>query len=135
MYCYSLYVKKDFRNWSKNKEEINSKEENKFYHSREVWWCALGLNIGFEQDGSGGSFVRPVLILKGFNKHVCLIIPLTTSNKINKYHICIGEIDKRESYLIMSQIRLIDTKRLINKICTLDKAKFENIRKIARGLI
>ena len=27
--------------------------ENKFYKPKEVWWCNLGINVGFEQDGSG----------------------------------------------------------------------------------
>lgn len=33
-----------------------------FFREGEVWFCALGVNVGFEQDGRGGSFLRPVII-------------------------------------------------------------------------
>ena len=51
------------------------------FHEREVWWCSLGANIGFEQDGGGEDFERPVVILKKFNLDACLIVPLTARPK------------------------------------------------------
>ena len=41
---------KDFEGWNKNKQHIHIQSENKLYDAREVWWCSLGINIGFEQD-------------------------------------------------------------------------------------
>ena len=46
-------MKKDFDDWNKNKKVINDDNENKLYHTRELWWCSLGLNVGSEQDGTG----------------------------------------------------------------------------------
>lgn len=126
---------KDFDDWNTLKKEIHSKNENKLYHAREVWWCSLGVNVGFEQDGTGEVKERPVLIIKGFSKYVCLIVPLTTSTKKNPYHFLLGEIDSKKSFAITSQIRLIDTKRLINKIGFVEKEVFDKVRKIARDLI
>ena len=37
----------------------------------------MGVNIGFEQDGTGSNFDRPVLILKGFNKESFFGVALT----------------------------------------------------------
>ena len=128
-------IKKDFDVWNLQKQAIHTTGENKLYHAREVWWCALGLNVGFEQDGTGGHNERPVLILRGFSKQVCLVIPLTTSTKENPYHFALGEIDGRNAFAIMSQIRLIDTKRLINKVAVIEKNLFENIRKTAKDLL
>jgi hypothetical protein len=34
-----------------------------FYHKREIWWCSLGVNVGFEQDGTGTNYDRPVLVI------------------------------------------------------------------------
>jgi mRNA interferase MazF len=128
-------MSKDYDSWNKRKKNIDKHNENKFYHAREVWWCILGLNIGFEQDGTGDDFERPVLILKGFSRNVCTVISLTTSTKKNPYHISAGKIDEKEAFAIISQIRLIDTKRFINKICTLDQEKFEIIRKAAKDIL
>ncbi len=121
-------MKKDFDAWNENKKQIHNNIENKLYHKREVWWCSLGVNIGYEQDGTGEKGNRPVLIIKGFSKQVCLILPLTTSNKKNPYHFYIGKIDGKEAWAIISQVRLIDTKRLINKIGFLEKKLFEGVR-------
>lgn len=126
---------KAFDLWNERKKDINSNSENKLYHRREVWWCKLGLNIGYEQDGTGGELDRPVLILKGLSKNVCIIIPLTTSTKSNPYHVSMGEIDGRGAFAIISQVRLIDTKRLVNKVCTVDGAIFERIRKAVKDIL
>ncbi len=128
-------MEKDFDRWNKNKKQIHSEHENKLYHAREVWWASLGTNIGFEQDGTGKDGEWPVLILRGFSKQVCLIVPLTTSKKKNPYHIFLGEIGHREASAIISQIRLIDTKRFINKIGFVDQKLFEETRKAVKDLI
>lgn len=126
---------KDFDSWNIQKKTIHNSGENKFYRIREIWWCNLGINIGFEQDGTGNYNRRPVLIIKGFSREVCLVIPLTTSQKNNKYYLKIGMVSKKEASAIISQIRLIDTKRLIRRIEYLDKNKFEETKKAVKELI
>lgn len=64
-----------------------------------------------------------------------MVVPLTTSKKNNKYYIKIGKVDDKEASAIISQIRLVDTKRLVNKVGVLDKKIFEEIRKAIRNLI
>jgi mRNA-degrading endonuclease toxin of MazEF toxin-antitoxin module len=127
-------MQKDFDNWNTNKKQIHNNNENKLYSRREIWWCSLGTNIGFEQDGTGACGERPVLILKGFSKQVCVVLPLTTSEKNNPFHFYVGKIDNKNAWAITSQIRLIDTKRLINKIGFVEKKIFEDIRKTIKDL-
>ena len=82
-------MKKDFDEWNEIKKETDKADDYlPLYHQRQIRWCRLGTNIGFEQDGTGTGFSRPVLILKGFNRHVCIVIPLTTSikTKENAYY-------------------------------------------------
>jgi len=129
-----VIMKKNFDLWNNRKKEIDETTAN-FYHEREIRWCSLGINIGFEQDGTSETYRRPVLIVKGFSRYVCLILPLTTSIKKNPYHISIGMIENQEAFVILSQIRLIDTKRLHDRLAVLDKDKFEKIRKAIKGLI
>ena len=129
-------MQKDFDLWNKVKKNIHSNEKYlPLYHKRQIRWCRLGVNIGFEQDGTGKEFSRPVLILKGLSRHVCIIIPLTTSTKINKYHVSIGMVGGQNASVIISQIRLIDTKRLDQHIATLGKKTFELIQKTVKDLL
>ena len=127
-------MQKDFDEWNSRKKEIDEGNSN-FYHEREVRWCSLGVNIGFEQDGTSEKYHRPVLIIKGFSRQVCLVVPLTTSKKKNKYHMSIGMVEDTEAFAILSQIRLIDTKRLHDRLAILDKEMFQNIRKAIKDLI
>jgi len=123
-------MQKDFDKWNSLKKNINllEKNQNFFYKEREVWWCSLGLNVGFEQDGKGNNFSRPILILKGFSKEVFLCIPLTTKNKEGKYYSNISLGDNIARKVILSQIKLVDSKRLQNKITTINEVEFKEIK-------
>jgi mRNA interferase MazF len=127
---------KEFDKWNDIKKETNSQNEYLlYYHERQIRWCKLGVNVGFEQDGTGKEYSRPVLVIKAFSRQVCLVIPLTTSQKNNKYHIPIGDIGNKKAFAIISQIPLIDTKRLDKHVATLNKALFEQIRKAIKNLL
>ena len=127
-------MQKDFDSWNVEKKKINEIEPS-FYHEREIRWCSLGVNIGYEQDGTNEAYCRPVLVIKGFSLSVCLVVPLTTSKKKNPYHVKVGIIEGKESFAILSQIRLIDTKRLQDRLAVLNKNKFDEIRKAIKNLI
>lgn len=129
-------MKKDFDTWNKIKKNTDSNTDYlPLYHERQIRWCRLGVNVGFEQDGTGKEFSRPVLILKGFSRHVCLVIPLTTSKKKCKYHTSVGIVGGRDAFAIISQLRLIDTRRLDTLIETLDLEKFNLVRKAIKDLL
>ena len=128
-------MEKDFNKWNENKKHIHAEAENKLYHRQEVWWCSLGVNVGFEQDGVGVEHQRPVLIIKGFSKNTCLIVPLTTSLKKHPLRIPIGLVDGKQASALLSQVRIIDTKRLINKIDFVGGEFFEIIRKAVKELL
>ena len=42
---------KDFQNWHSLKTKLESLEKDELFREREIWWCSIGENIGFEQDG------------------------------------------------------------------------------------
>jgi hypothetical protein len=46
-------MRKDFDHWNKHKKKLHTLGERPFYHAREIWWCAVGVNIGNELDGTG----------------------------------------------------------------------------------
>ena len=117
----------DFIAWIHHKFKINNLTRNISIKEGEVYWCSLGMNIGDEQNGKGVYFRRPVIIFKKFNNHLFLGIPLSTKNKKNKYYIQITIKDVPQSAMI-SQIRVIDTKRLDQKIGYISKKDKEKIR-------
>ncbi len=63
-------MQKDFDKWNEKKKKLDVRviEETLFFKEAEVWWIHIGLNIGFETNGKGEEFTRPVLILKKYNK-------------------------------------------------------------------
>lgn len=129
------HMEKDFDGWNEKKKETQERREAPFYNQREIWWCTLGINVGFEQDGSGEEFRRPILILRGLSAHTCLAVPLTTSKRPHPLRPSIGTVDGKEAFALLSQLRVIDTKRLVRKIGRLETSKFKAIKKAARDVI
>jgi mRNA-degrading endonuclease toxin of MazEF toxin-antitoxin module len=128
-------MQKDFDIWNTKKKIIHNSDRVLFAHTREIWWCSLGVNIGSEQDGSPEDYRRPVVILKSLGQETCLIIPLTTSTRSHRLRIPIGEVQGKEAVALMSQLRVIDTKRLVKKVGYLNKGTFEILRKAARDML
>lgn len=128
-------MEKDFKGWFDDKRKLDAEEKPPFYHEREIWWCALGVNVGSEQDGTGKNFDRPVVVVRGFNKDVCFIVALTGKKRDSKFHLYLGKVEEVEASAILSQVRLIDTRRLVKKICTLDDGKFEELKVRLRNIL
>ena len=123
-------MEKDFISWHHQKAIINRNERPRvFFHEREVWWCSIGLNVGFEQDGRGENFSRPVMVFKKFNKEVFWALPLSTKVKIGKFYAPVDLHDGIERVAILSQVRLIDAKRLLRKVSTVDESDYASIQK------
>lgn len=122
-------MKKDFNKWNNKKTNINDAMNRIFFHEREVWWCSIGLNVGYEQDGKGEKFARPVLIFKKFNNEVFWGIPISTKIKKGKFYSSIDLGDKTPRVVIFSQLRLMDAKRLIDKIGMIGKNNYTEIQK------
>lgn len=127
-------MEKDFDGWNEVKKHTNS-EQPRLYTVREIWWCRFGVNVGTEQDGRGEWFVRPCVILRGFGPDACLVVPLTTSTRKHSLRILVGVVDGREACANLSQLRVVDTRRLERKIGFLDKEIFASIRKAAKALL
>lgn len=123
-------VTKDFSAWNGKKTSIhNSSSQRAYFHEREIWWCSLGANIGYEQDGKGQYFARPVVVVKKFNKELFWALPLTTKPKNGKYYFVLDLGDGMERRVILSQLRLIDAKRLRDKVATVPQDQFQALKR------
>ena len=131
---------KDFESWNKEKQKINKKDSKKksFHNVGEIWWCKVGVNVGFEIDGKE-NFLRPVLIYKTLTPDTFFGIPLTKKkegemkDKIEKFYYKLEtfELDgvSFDSLLSLQDIRKFDNKRLENKYKELPSNKYKEIRK------
>ena len=113
-------MEKDFQAWHNKKKQIQERTDCIFFHEREIWFCHLGVNVGFEQDGKGENFGRPVVVFRKFNNEVFWGVPLTTREKGGKFYFPIDLGDGIPRKAILSQLRLIDAKRLYQKVVTID---------------
>lgn len=112
---------KAFDPWNEKKKEVDAKSPSPFFHEREIWFCHLGANVGFEQDGKGELFGRPVIVFRKFNNQVFWGVPLTTSEKKGRFYLPVGLGDNVARTAILSQLRLLDGKRLYQKIGVITK--------------
>ena len=125
---------KDFDEWNNLKKELDTTHKLPTFREREIWWCSIGLNIGHEENGKSQLFSRPVLILKKFNNHLFLGIPLTTKIKDNKYYLPI--IFKEQiQCLLLSQLRILESKRLTRMKGKLTDDQFCKARKVMSEIV
>ena len=126
-------MQNDFDRWNGIKKATDAAEENArlFYREGEIWWVRLGKNIGYELDGKSREFTRPVIVIKKYNQYSFLALPLTTAQKPNPYRLPIGMVDGKQAFATLSQLRNIDSKRLVMKITHVEQDALEVIKKEA----
>ena len=122
---------RQFDEWNEVKKKTD-RESYPLYYEREVYHCRTGKNIGFEQSGKGERFLRPVLIIKKFNRFVFWGVPLSKTNRRGKYYYPFLLVRDITSVAILSQLKLYDAKRLGTKIGVLNKEEMKNIKRIIR---
>lgn len=122
--------------WTKLKIRIHTAIGHNavYFREREIWWCSLGANIGYEQSGNNDNFERPVLILKKFNKSLLWALPLTSQEKSGQYYYKISYTG-RNYFIILSQIRTISSKRLLRKVRTLSLVDFLQVKNSIKAFL
>jgi len=117
---------KDYDSWNKYKKTLNENGFGDYCHEREVWWCAIGVNIGSEQDGKNERFERPVLIIRKIRKDLLLVAPLTSKISDEPQRIY-TESTGEKSQILLDQTRTISNKRLLGKIGRVKKAVYQEV--------
>ena len=125
--------------WSKVKELLDQKTDYPRTKPRQIWWCAIGLNIGQEQSCDDG-YERPVLVLKAFGG-IFWGLPITSSDPAgtkakNPLYFKIdgmpyinerGKQKVLHGFVAIHQLRVFDGRRLKRKILKIDVETFEKI--------
>lgn len=121
----------DFDNWNDEKKRISNLKYFHHFREGEVWLVSIGVNIGFEINGKGENYARPVLILKKHNQHTFIGLPLSTRIILNRYIVSIGLIGNKVATANLSQVRVLDSKRLIHKLAIMNKEVFVELKRKA----
>jgi len=117
-----------FDQWNIQKKIIDARKNTKTIKERYIAFLQMGENVGFEQNGKGEKFLRPVLIYKKFSNHLFLGIPLTSKLKKERFYAEFSFKD-RKSTAILSQIRLFDSKRIEYISGRISQDQFQKIKK------
>ena len=121
------FIKK-FLEWMRVKKTLDAIEsEPPLFREGEIWWCAMGENIGTEISGKNIPFSRPVVILKKYGRQSFFAIPMTSKKKEGSWFVQITQAGKSNS-AIVSQGRYCDYRRLYRKIGMLDEDDYKRVK-------
>ena len=112
--------------WNTQKQLISKQNKSILFKERDILFIQMGKNIGYEQDGKGKDFLRPVLVYKKFNNEQFLGFPFTSKVKNGKFYQEI-EHNSRKSYAILSQIKVYSAKRIKYKLGSIGKNKLKEV--------
>lgn len=123
-----------YNNWNEKKKVLANKEQKFFFKTGEIWWCSLGINLGSESFGKGDTFRRPVLIVKKLSGDLCIIVPLTSKEKIGTWFTDITIHDEKK-WAMLYQIRTVHTKRFQRRMAALDDKDFARVKEKLEALL
>ncbi|MCG2690333.1 type II toxin-antitoxin system PemK/MazF family toxin [Candidatus Parcubacteria bacterium] len=88
----------------------------------------MGINLGEEIFGKGVKFTRPVLIFKKFTSNSFLGLPITKQEEQGSWYVEIT-IHKEKRWVMLNQARILDKKRLTNRVGVLDDTDFQKLKR------
>ena len=119
---------KNFQDWFSLKPKLDENNHRPpFVSERDLWWAHLGENIGTEISGKSNRYTRPVIVFRKLSNYTFLIIP--TSTKIKSGSWFANFVHKNTNMMAcLHQIKVIDYRRLQNKIGRIDIKDFKQIK-------
>lgn len=118
---------KDFKKWLTLKVEIHAHHTSPLFHRGEIWWCAVGMNVGSEINGKNNLFERPVYIFRKCGTEMFLGIPLTTKEVQDKPYYCRFHFQQISRVAVLSQVRMLSAQRLIRRVGKVGEKQKEHI--------
>lgn len=113
---------------TKSKKETEHGNAPVFFKERDIFWVRVGENVGFEQNGKGDEFQRPVIIVKKYSPHMFLGIPLSTTYREGSFFYPFSFEEGRMSTALLIQHKLFSSKRLMKKIGKINMGNFSEMK-------
>ena len=100
----------------------------------QVWWAAIGENVGVEINGKSKFFSRPVLIYKKLSKFGFMGVPTTSQKHEGSWYVSF-KLRGKTNYAVLAQARVLSVSRLYrDPIGSISPADLEKIRRGFAGL-
>ena len=119
---------KNYNQWFRLKPVLNVRISQPPVKVRDIWWCSIGINVGEELDGKSDKASRPVLVYRKLTHSSFIGIPLTSKLKEGSWYVTIT-IHGKENRVILSQIRIFDTRRVTTRLAQLDEKDFNEVKR------
>ena len=124
---------KRFSEWIELKEKLHNMNRRRTISEGEIWWCAMGENIGIEINGKSKTFARPVLIFKKLSRFGFVCIPLTSQLHYGSWYAHF-RFQGKHQVAALAQLRTISVARLYKKIGDIDDSDRIAVREAFRKL-
>lgn len=126
-------MKKYFKNWISVKSGLHYAGVFRTVKEGEIWWCAVGENVGVEINGKNEEFSRPILVLKKLSKYGFMGIPLTSQEHVGSWYVEFVFRDKKQT-AVLAQARVISVFRLYKRMGTVPNSDLEMVKRGFRKL-
>lgn len=114
---------KHFDEWNEVKKDVHNFGRCAAIKEGEVWWCAMGENVGVEINGKGDRFMRPVLVYKKLSHLGFLGIPLTSQKHEGDWYVAF-EFRGKKQLAVLAQVKMFSVLRAYRRMGTLPKSDF-----------
>lgn len=123
-----MHEEKHFGLWMGLKENLHSMNRLRVIREGDIWWCAMGENIGVEINGKNEVFSRPVLIFKKLSRYGFMGIPLTSQLHSGTWYTSFNFKDRTE-IAVLAQARVMSTARLYKRMGTIPDSDFGVVKR------
>ena len=127
-----------FDKWNEVKKIVQNDEKIRLFKQRDIFFISMGQNVGFEQNGKGEKFVRPIVILKKITNQMFIGIPLSSQLKKGDWFFEFGFNCKdslSHNIAIIPQIKMCSSRRLLNKIGVMKAEDFDILKQKVKDFI
>lgn len=118
--------KKHFDVWMPLKKRIHFVGREWEFREREIWWMAIGENVGTEVNGKGDNFLRPVLIVRKYGPGGFFGVPLSSQLHEGMWYTNFTS-KKKEHCALLSQAGSFCSYRLYGFMNKASKEEFAKI--------
>jgi mRNA interferase MazF len=127
-------MSRNYDGWNTYKKQLEKAAKQQIFNTGQVWWCAVGVNIGREQDGKNAQFERPILIFRKFGAETFLGLPLSTSHKEGIFYSSFT-LNGSKSSVLLSQARILSQHRLLRNMGRVTATDMKHVRQDFHNLI
>lgn len=93
----------------------------------EVWWVAIGENVGVEINGKSRYFSRPVIVFRKLSHLGFMGIPLSTQRHSGSWYVNF-RFQNKEVCAILSQARTFSSARLYTRLGQIAEDDMEKVK-------